>query len=325
LLAWLETKGNREKRLRAATEAEQRAISITLDPALERNELAELVDAWGEAHRAVDTRRETRKAREINDLLAGELKHRFELTERAIHVLREDARRVNAGVAKLELQSKQELWYQYLRLEHRLDDEKDGPAFVPSPETDRYPAAAAARYYVQEESEEFRITALLHDDEELQDEAIAAGDAIRGKITDVWDEGVGNATDPVWTVEISSDVALRIREGSRLCVAGVPNRKVRIRSIESTSNGKLQVTVEVISLKTVPKINPGKVLPAADRRLKGTLVTLLPSGMEGISRLKAQRIWERGGAGSWLTHALPGGPKADVPAEIADPTETIVR
>jgi hypothetical protein len=323
LLAWLDTKGNREKRLRTAHTAEQLPISISLDPAFERDELAGLVETWGDAHRGGDERRANRKAKKIAERLEGELVHRHDLVDRALAVLRKDSRRVNAGVAKLEKESKRELWFQYLRLEHRLDDQHDGPAFIPSPETDRHPAAAAARYYVQEGSEEFRINALLHDDEELQEEAIAAGKAVRGKLTDVWDEGAGKATCPVWTLEIPGDTPLRIREGARLCVAGLAGRTVRVRSIDDTSRGTLAITVEVIGLKTVPRLNPEKVLHAADAKLKGKTMTLLPSGVEGISRLKGQRIWARDGSGAWLTHALPGGRNAEAAEDVGESLEAI--
>ena len=323
LLAWLETRGGRERRLKAAQEAEQRSISISLDPALERDELADLVERWGEAHRAGDSRGEQKPAREIARRLEDELRHRYELVERAIAALRDDRRRLNAGVAKLEKESKNEHWYQYIRLEMRLNDAVDGPAFVPSPETDRSPAAAAARYYVHQGSEEFRVNALLHDDEELQSEVIAAGEALRGKITDVYDEGTGNAIIPVWVVEAPGDVPLRVREGTRLCVAGLPSRTVRVRSIESATGGRLNVTVEVIGLKTVPRDNSGKVLPATAPKLTGTTATLLPVAADGISRLKGKKIWDRETVGAWLTHALPGGTKAAVlDAEVADPQET---
>jgi hypothetical protein len=228
-------------------------------------------------------------------------------------------------VTKLERESKKELWFQYLRIENRIDDVTDGPAFVPSPETDRHPAAAAARYYVQQGSDDFATSALLHDDEDLQSELIATGNAIRGRITSVHDAGLGRAIVPTWVVEVPSDVPLRVRVGSRLCVAGLPGRVVRIESIEPGSKGKLEVTVVVLELKTAPRTNPTGVLNAADAKLKGKSVTLLPAPSDGISRLKGQRIWERNTSGSWLTHAIPGGVKAAVPEGVAESIEEIAR
>jgi hypothetical protein len=324
LLAWLETRGDRDRRLRAATEAEQQSISISLDPAIERDELDGLVETWGAAQRETDERKARRTAGKIDEILGRELRYRHELVERTFAVLRKDARRTNTGVAKLERESKKELWFQYLRIEQRLNDAADGPAFVPSPETDRYPAAAAARYYVQQGSEEFHTSALLHDDEDLQNELIATGDAVRGRIASVRNAGVGKALVPMWVVEVDADAPLRIRAGTRLCVAGLPGRVLRVEGIAPGSKGKLEITGEVISLKTVPKVNPGRVLAATDSKLKGKAVTLLPAPSEGISRLKGQRIWERNAVGSWLTHALPGGVKATVPEGVAESIQEIV-
>lgn len=318
LLAWLSTGGNRERRLKAATEAEQRSISMTLDPALERDRLDELLDKWNKAQRADDERTMSKKANDIRKVLEPELVHRFELVEQSIEAIHKDKRRVNAGVPKLEKESRHEHWYQYIRLEQKLNDDSDGPAFIPSPETDRNPAAAAARYYVYAASEEYRINALLHDDKELQDEVIAAGNAVRGKILEVWDEGNGRAVVPVWVIEVGDDIPLRVREGTDLCVLGTPSRTVQIRKIRDAGASKLLIEVEVKGLKTAPRDNKAGVLPAADSRQKGRLVTLLPTAKDGISRLKTKRIWERKVPGAWITHTTPGGPNAELPVDVLD-------
>ena len=62
LLAWLETKGGREARLRAAQEAEQMAVATSLDPPVERDALQPAVDAWNEAQRGNDTKARSRYA-----------------------------------------------------------------------------------------------------------------------------------------------------------------------------------------------------------------------------------------------------------------------
>ena len=318
LLAWMETGGRREARLAAAMQAERRSISTSLDPLLERDELEPRVDRWNDAHKAGETGRATREAAAIQRILRDELVRRFELTERAISIIENDPRRYNLGLASLERESRREHWYQYLRLEHRQDDAQDGPAFTPSPETDRHPPAAAARYYVHAASEEFHLSALLHDDEELQTEVIAAGDAVRGKITDVRDEGTGYGKVPVWTVAISGDTPIRIREGSDLCVAGLPSRVVQVRSIDQQSDGLIELVVEVTKLKTTPRGDVSGVLVATDPRLRNSSITLLPTSKDGISRLKSQRVWEREAPGAWLTHAAPVGAAAVLPEEVRE-------
>jgi hypothetical protein len=324
LLAWLETRGGRDRRLRAAQEAEVHSISTSLDPLLERDTLDKLVERWGDASKAGDTRKATRDAAAIERTLKDELLHRYRLVEAALDVITSDKRRVNIGVSKLTGESMAEWWYQYLRLELRLEDEVDGPVFVPSPETDRSPAAAAARYYVYSASDEFRLSALIHDDDELQEEVIAAGDGLRGKIVEVRDEGEGRKTRPVWTIEAPEEAPLRIREGTDLCVGGLPSRQVCVRTIDRKSAGMLRVEVEVRSLLTVPRDNDGSVLPAADPRHRGREIVLLPTSKDRISRLKVKHVWETDRPGAWLTHARPAGARAALPDDVRDEREPLV-
>jgi hypothetical protein len=264
-----------------------------------------------------------REAARIEDILSEELTRRFELVERAIAVIRADKRRVNAGVDDLEKASNQELWYQFLRMERSSDAEDDGPAFVASPETDRYPAAASSRYFVHEASEELRLAALIHDDPELQEEAIAEGEAVRGKIIAVRDEDPGRKLVAVWTIEAPDVAPLRVREGTWLCVAGLPQRTVTVRRIDPAGEGTLHIEVEVIGLKTKPRDGRSAVLASDDPRLKGKEVTLVPSSTEGMLRRKSQKIWSRETPGAWLTHSKPGGPRAELPVEAAEDVDAL--
>lgn len=304
LLAWLETRGDRDARLRRAAEAEQHSMATALDPALERDRLEPLVEAFNEAARAEEGRRQGRAEKEIGAILREELLRRFQLTERAIAWLRADRRPCNRGVLTLANESRREHWYQYLRLEKRIADAEDGPVFTPRPETDHHPAAAGARFFVFESSQAVYDSVLVHDDAELQAEAIAEGRAVRGRIVKVWDEGEGTATVPIWQVESGGRAPARIREGGWLCVAGLPNRTLFVHTIEEVAAGRWQLTLEVRGCKTDRK-QPVGVLPAADPRLKGTTVTLLPKVVSEISRRKSQKIWRRDQPGTWLTRGAP--------------------
>lgn len=318
LLAWVETTGGRDARLRAAQQAERLSVATSLDPAIERDKLVDLVERWNTARSDANDRAMGREAARVENILSSELTRRFELVERAIGVLRADKRRVNAGVDDLEKASNQELWYQFLRMERSSDAEDDGPAFVASPETDRYPAAASSRYFVHEASEELRLAALIHDDPELQEEAIAEGEAIRGKIVAIRDEDPGRKLVAVWTIEAPDVAPLRVREGTWLCVAGLPQRTVTVRRIDPAGEGTLRIEVEIIGLKTKPRDGRSNVLPSDDPRLKGKEVTLVPASTEGMLRRKSQKIWLRDIPGEWLTHSKPAGPRADLPVEAAE-------
>lgn len=323
LLAWLETKGSRQARETAAAEAERQSVSTSLDPALERDELQSWVEEFGPARTAGDDAVVARATRRIHAVLKEELERRFSLTERALAVLAADSRRENFGVEVLAKASLDEHRLQYRRIEQQIDDNEDGPAFRPSPETDRYPSAAGSRFYVHEASEELRDQLLVHDDRELLAELIGTGQAIGGTITDVRDEGVGKKTVPVWVVESDAGLPLRIREDSTLCVVGLRSREVRVRSIERRKEGGYRFELVVTKLITKPHADGANVLPATSASLRGKRVQLVKPSMDQIARRRSGLIWKRDVPGAWLTHRVPKVPEADLPDGVAEDLSSI--
>ncbi len=322
LLAWLDASGDRTTRLTAAREAERRAVSTSLDPAIERDRIESELEAWHSAGGADSPTAKPHAAR-IAGVLEEELLHRFNLTVQAVHHLRNDPRNTNQGIAELVTESMKEQWYQFTRMELRIDDPEDGPAFIASPETDRYPAAAASRYMVHLASEDQVYSALVHDDREMQVEAIAAGDAFDAVITDVWDEGNGRSTVPVWTVVADGRIPTRMRLGAWICIAGTPKRRAKIRSVTDMANGTREFELEIIGWKTIPRAAPPGLLRADDDQLIGTNATFVKNSAEGINRRKSQRVWSANVPGAWLTHARPKGPKATLPLETAEDLQSI--
>jgi len=323
LLAWLETRGGREVRLHAAHEAERMAVATSLDPPVERADLQPAVEAWNEAKANDNPKVRSRHAGAIETTLRAELVRRFDLTQRAIEVLRKDKRRRNSGLDRLVAVSNEELWFQFIRQELKIDDQQDGPAITLSPETDRYPPMAASRYFVHEASEELYLSALVHDDEEMQVEAVAEGHALRGVITAVEDVDPGRRLEPIWTLEVRDDAPLRVREGSWLCVAGLPKRSARVRSIERAGPDKLEIQIEITGWKKKPKDGPRGVLAADDARLVGTEVTLVPDSAEGMFRRKSQKTWQRETPGGWLTHSPAAGRRAELPGDVGEDVEAL--
>jgi hypothetical protein len=259
-----------------------------------------------------------RATRRIRKVLDEELRRRFVLTESVIEVMREDRRQENTALPKFVNESLHEHQLQYRRLEQNKDDNEDGPAFTPSPETDRHPAAAASRFYVHEASEEHFDSLMVHDDRELQARLVATGEAIAGTIVDVRDEGAGRRTVPVWVVESKGDLPLRLREDSEVCVVGLPTRKLRIRDIEKTPGQGYRFELVVTALIKGPRENDGSVLTATSPRLKGRKVVLVKPSMDQIARRKSMLIWKRDVPGAWLTHAVPKVPEARLPRGVAE-------
>ena len=76
LLAWLASKGDRSRRLKAALDAEQFTIATSINPELERTELERHVEGWGKARRDEDQPAMQKADRAVGKLLAPELERR---------------------------------------------------------------------------------------------------------------------------------------------------------------------------------------------------------------------------------------------------------
>ncbi len=146
---------------------------------------------------------------------------------------------------------------------------------------------------------------------------IASGQAIAGTITDVWDEGEGRKTCPVWTLESKGELPLRIREDSQLCIVGLSGRQVRVRTIERVAGG-YRFELEVVSLVTVPRKGDGSVLPATSPKLKRKKVVLVKPAMDQIARRKSRMVWNANVPGAWLTHRVPKVPGANLPRGVGE-------
>lgn len=329
LLAWLGAKGGRTTRLDAALEAEQLSIATSLAPELERSGLERHVEAWGAARKAGSEADMQRADAAIRKLLVPELRRRWKLTEQAMGVLRADRRRVNAGVAQLVEAGVKDQWYQYVRLEHRVDPLNGDGFFIPV-ETDRNAAAAASRYFAHTAAADLVMGLLVHDDAELFAEAVTAGDAVRGPIVDVRDDaparqGRGRrATRPVWTIRDESDRQLRLSVGDQVCLIGVRNRTGRIRACTETLDGALEIEVEIEGLKTLRKglPSPHDRAPSSPTMV-GCEVGLIKTTLDQIPYKKASKVWQGQVPGAWLTHARPGGVAAVVADDDYDDVTTV--
>jgi hypothetical protein len=301
LLAWLSTDGGREAAQAAASAAERHSISTTMEPSVERNKLEPHVEAWRKARKGDGTTAAAEGS--IHATLTEQLTSRFELTVEAWETLRLDPRRGNRALDQLIDEALDEQWFRWGRTEAAfLHGERP---FVPSVETDRHPAEAAAAYGRYAAAAEQVEGLLLHDDRELLAEAIARGNAFIGTIVDVRDEGAGRTTRPVWVVEREGDGPSRMREGSRMCVVGLPTRTAHVRSIRSV-DGTTVVELAIVNLKTAVKGATGRnAVPPKDPAWCGQRLAFAEAPGGSLAFAKAKKLWNRDVPGAWLTFSTP--------------------
>lgn len=318
LMAWLRTEGDRDARVAAARVAEASSVGVTMEVALEKERLEPLLERWRAARD--DAPAAAAIAAEIHAVLAPELERRWRLTEAALALLDADPRGENPEMARLYDLAADEFTYQYWNNELKAAAPLDPNAqrfFGNHPESDFQPSHAAARYFAHVHAAELARSELVHGDRDRIEAAVDAGDAIRGRIVKVADEGQGRATAPVWTIEAPAEGALRLRTDTEVCVAGQRKRSGKIRSIV-TDDGVRTVVVEISNGKTKRAI-PGAPDANDARALEGTSVTVIAAGTVGISRNKSFHVWDDSGPGAWLTHSAPPpepGPRAPIEADL---------
>jgi hypothetical protein len=309
-LAWLATDGDRNTRLEAATAAEALTVSPTMDPSLERDPLGGLVEQWQAGRREggdVSYQEES-----IAAILAEELQRRWTQTEQAYNLLTLDDRPINAGMAELVRESHAEFWYQHQRIELRLSDPSQGPAFVAHPETDFHGSAAASRYLAYAAADEAYFGHLVHDDAALFAEALDDGHAFRARVLEVTDVGTGRSTIPRWQLSLDPSLPNRLRENARVAPRGSRGHEATIVELDSQGDDLL-VTIEWIGRKTRPLNGPLEARPTDDA-WEGVDVEFVQADAATLTQRRSQRVWAAArGPGAWLTHG-----RASAPIEISD-------
>lgn len=304
-LAWLTTVGDRDARLAAAADAEGRTVSPTMDPTLERDELSELVEDW---HRG---RREggdgEPQATLVAHTLADELLRRWTLTRSAYELMAHNDRPVNSGVGELVSQAHAEFWFQHQRIELRLNDPSQGPAFVAHPETDFHGSAAASRYLIHAAADEAYVSCLIHDDSALFREALLDGRAFESRIIRVTDEGTGRSTVPRWVIRLDPSLPHRLRESARVTPRGSRGHEATVIEIDATDTD-LFVTLEWTTRKTKPLDGPVTATPVDDVWV-GMEIAFVQADAASLTQRRSQRVWSAAkGPGAWLTHGQPSAP-----------------
>ena len=305
-LAWLTTDGERAARVESAQLAEGLTVSPTLDPALERDELSDLVETWNGLRREGGD--PATSAAAIAAVLEPELERRWRLTEQAYQLLSTD-RPVNAGVDALVREAHQEFWGQHQRIELRIADPALGPAFTAHPETDFHGSAAASRYLIHAAADEAYAGLLIHDDPELLAEATDDGHAVQGVVTAVANLGSGRTVIPVWQFRLPPGVVHRLREGTRLVPYGSRGHDAIVDSIDIGPDGT-DFAIRWNTRKT-KALGCGISEKPVDPAWIGQKIIFVTSDAADLTKRRSQRVWSaKDGPGAWLTHGRASAPIA---------------
>jgi hypothetical protein len=299
-IAWFRESGPLvEKRLKVRQAGQQR-VSPTLDPNLDYKTLAPLVEQRGallKENKSLDA-----IEKKIYDAIAPELQVRWDSMVDAYQVLANDTRRENAGVEKLVETTMKKFVYEFQRVERNLLDPDLGPAFTPHPETDFHGSAAASSYFQMAASDSAFTANLIHDDAELQGEALANGRAFLAEVTEVWNTGVGRSTIPVWQLTVEVDEQLRLREGERYSMIGNISSSFLVRSVEIQPDNILLIEGEWVTPKIKPLEGPISAKPV-DPSWVGERILFVPTDSSSFDNLKSNAVWKaKDGIGAWLTH-----------------------
>lgn len=309
-LAWLVTDGDRDDRLAAASTAERLTISPTMDPSIERDQLADLVEHWQAGRREGAPPRDVEA--DIRDVLALELNRRWHLTEQAYIYLAQSNLPVNPGVDALVGQAHKEFWFQHQRIELRQNDPAQGPAFIAHPETDYHGSSAASRYLIHASNDEGYDGHLVHHDGALFREAMADGRALVAIVTQVVNLGSGKATVPVWVVELRDEAPSRVRESSRLVPYGSRGHEVLVTALRVLEGG-VELELEWTTRRTMP-LACGIAAKPVDDGWTGQALAFVIADAADLTLRRSQRVWAaKDGPGAWLTHG-----KAPAPVQIVD-------
>jgi hypothetical protein len=175
--------------------------------------------------------------------------------------------------------------------------------WVKSPETDGHSLVAASQYVTLEADHDRCLNALVHYDEDLQEDLLVVGDGLRGKIVKVQDESEGRKTRAIWIIEEDSERPLRMRLGDVVVQAGYPKRRAALRDVTEGSRGPRRFGLEIVAGIREGDLPLGR--DPLDGRWKGKTVTFLNLGEPGFAFMKRKMLWDRAGPGTWLTHRQP--------------------
>ena len=284
LLAWMGREKSRESRLRAATEAEKSSVATTLDPEFERTRLESLVERWNAPPRDQRTAKGKRVARDIDNVVAEQLRHRHVLVVRTIDVLRRDTRGANPGLAELVRIGTTKFarlwWDQVVRERSANPDERP---YWPGLRGDNNARQAAFAYQQRVASSRQALHSLVHGDRTLQEEELQRGHGVRAKVVAV------EAGGARWTLVYDFPSLPDIKVGGSMAIAGAPKMQVRVMSVSNSDR-----TIVVAPNWSAPKHSTGPLAKrAGDPTWRGRQLILIEDFPVHFTESSSYRILDK--------------------------------
>jgi len=299
-VAWFKEDGVLSEKRLAVRNAGKQRVSPTLDPKLDKEVLAPLIEQRADLLKAGKSLALVEQ--KIHEALAPELMARWNSVVNAFHILANDNRKENSGVEKLVQSTMEKYVVEFQRVERGMLDSTGDPIFTPHPETDFHGSAAAAGYFRMQAADVTYTASLVHDDAELCAEALASGHAFLGEVIEVWNSGVGRSTVPNWQVKVQIGEISRLREGENYSLVGNPKSAVAIREVEVIDDEHWSVHIEWKSPK-LKEVSGSIYAKPLDSNWIGNRLIFVPCDTSALTAKQAQAVWDaKDGVGAWLTH-----------------------
>jgi hypothetical protein len=242
LIAWLVEHGDRNLRHQSATNAEERAVSTSIDGEFERRVLQPLLKRY------VDSGREdATTASQIKTVVEEEARRRWELTVAAIRIVRSDPRPTNPGVALVRALGRRSWTLQWCGPAAR-EDNGETPRWR-GRETDRGAVSAATYYLGNELDDRLRVEALAHGDSEIAQVVIRQGRGLVGRVVAL------DAQAGAVRIQYSEPEHVDIREGTTFKCFGNQSLELQAEDADpSTRQVHLKVTSGNLTLRVRQRV-----------------------------------------------------------------------
>ena len=231
-------------------------------------------------------------------------------------LLARDIRPRNSGVPELVKDSLIRYFYDFQRLERQMSDLEYGPAYTPHPETEHHGTAAASRYFRLSAAGAKYLPSLIHDDLELFREALAEGNAVEGKVSEVVLNGDGRSAEIYWKLRVFLSDEFRVRVGEYLSFRGSPGHYVSVEGLEFVDVDLAEITVKFLGKKTLTIPGPISEPPKSEAWIRQDVV-FVPRDSSDLDSRASIKVWKtREGPGAWLTHSKSSS--SPIPGVVED-------